>query len=44
MWRMVFCGNGLTYTELRNMDIAEFQEAYQARVLWQERWNKPKPK
>lgn len=39
-WRLVFCMCGLTYTELKAMDIYEFAEAEQARILWLNEWNK----
>ena len=41
-WRMTFCMGGISYTELKAMDIAEFMEAEQARILWQNEWGKPK--
>ena len=37
---MVFCMSGISYSELRAMDIYEFMEAEQARILWQTDWNK----
>lgn len=42
-WCFVFAGNGLTYTELKEMDLADYREAVEARILWQEEWH-PKPK
>ena len=39
-WRMVFCRGGISYSELKAMDIYEFMEAEQARILWQTDWNK----
>ena len=39
-WWMVFCMNGISYTELKEMDLYEFAEAEQARFLWQDKWNK----
>ena len=38
-WCMVFAGNGLTYAELKNMDFAEYREAVEARLMWQDEWN-----
>lgn len=35
---MVFCSGGITYAELRAMDLYEFAEAEQARILWQSEW------
>lgn len=35
---MVWSGNGVTYTELRQMDLAEYQECSQAKRLWVEQW------
>ncbi len=37
---MVFCMGGLSYTELKAMDLFEYAEAEQARLLWQDVWNK----
>lgn len=37
---MTFCMGGINYTELKGMDLAEFAEAEQARLLWQDVWNK----
>lgn len=39
-WRMTFCMGGISYTELKAMDLAEFAEAEQARLLWQNVWSK----
>lgn len=39
---MTFCMGGISYTELKEMDLAEFAEAEQARLLWQTVW-KEKP-
>ena len=36
---MVFAGNGLTYAELKNIDFAEYREAVEARLMWQDEWN-----
>jgi hypothetical protein len=36
---MVFAGNGLTYAELKSMDFAEYREAVEARLMWQDEWN-----
>ena len=41
---MVFCMGGVSYTELKEMDLAEFDEAEKARLLWQTVWNKKKKK
>ena len=40
-WRMVFCMGGISYSELKEMDLYEFAEAEQARILWQNDWSKP---
>lgn len=37
---MTFCMGGISYTELNAMDLYEFAEAEQARLLWQNVWNK----
>ena len=39
-WRLVFCMGGVTYSELKEMDLYEFSETEQARLLWQDEWNK----
>lgn len=39
---MTFCMGGISYTELKEMDLYEFEEAVQARLLWQNVWNKKK--
>ena len=31
---------GVTYSELKEMDLYEFSETEQARLLWQDEWNK----
>ena len=42
---MVWSGNGVTYTELRQMDLAEYQECRQAKRLGVEQWrDEAKPK
>ena len=42
---MVWSGNGVTYTELRQRDLAEYQECRQAKRLWVEQWREEaKPK
>ena len=38
--RMVFCMSGISYSELKAMDLFDFAEAEQARILWQTEWNK----
>ena len=40
LWRMVFCMSGISYSELKAMDLFDFAEAEQARILWQTEWNK----
>jgi hypothetical protein len=32
---MVFAGSGITYSELKEMDLREYREAVEARLLWQ---------
>jgi len=39
-WRMTFCMGGISYSELKGMDLYEFAEAEQARLLWQDVWSK----
>lgn len=39
---MAFCMGGVSYTELKSMDLYEFAEAEQARLLWQDEWAKKK--
>lgn len=38
---MVYAGNGITYTELRAMDMAEYREAVEARILYNTEWKRP---
>lgn len=33
--------DGLGYAELKSMDLFDFAEAEQARLLWQNEWCKP---
>ena len=40
LWRMVFCMSGISYSELKAMDLFDFAEAEQARIHWQTEWNK----
>lgn len=35
---MIFSGPGLSYTELKEMDLAEYREAVAAFILWHEEW------
>lgn len=35
---MVYGGNGLTYTELIQMDLAEYREAVEAKILYFGTW------
>lgn len=35
---MVWSGNGITYTELMRMDLAEYREAVEAKVLYINTW------
>ena len=39
-WRMVFAQGGVNFAELKAMDLEAFMEAEQARLLWQDKWNK----
>lgn len=39
---MAFCMGGISYSELKAMDIYEFVEAEQAHILWQTTWTKKK--
>ena len=32
--------SGISYSELKAMDLFDFAEAEQARILWQTEWNK----
>ena len=36
-WEMVYSGGGISYTELKNMDLAEFNEAREAKIQFIER-------
>ena len=37
---MVFCMDGLSYVELSQMNLYEYMEAEQARIMWQNIWSK----
>lgn len=39
---MVFTGKGISYTELKEMDLAEFAEAVEARLLYQKKMRQQK--
>ncbi len=39
-WRLVFSMGGVSYTELAAMDLYDFNEVEQARLLWQNTWSK----
>lgn len=39
-WLMVFSGQGLSYSDMKGMDLAEYQEAVTARILYNETWSK----
>lgn len=36
---MVYGGNGLSYQELREMDMADYREAVEARILYNTEWD-----
>lgn len=36
-WEMVYSGQGVSYTELKGMDLAEFYEAREAKIQYNER-------
>ncbi len=36
-WEMVYSGQGISYTELKGMDLAEFYEAREAMTQFNER-------
>lgn len=36
---MVWAGNGVTYTELKQMDLAEYAECLAAKTLWVNEWS-----
>ena len=40
MWVLIFTGGGLCYADFKGMDLAEYQEAGQARILYNEDWSK----
>ena len=37
---MVFSGQGLSYSDMKGMDLAEYQEAVTARIIYNETWSK----
>ena len=42
-WVMVWSGNGVTYTELMQMDLAEYSECCEAKRLWLTEWKQKQP-
>lgn len=40
MWVLIFTGGGLCYADFKGMDLPEYQEAVQARILYNEDWSK----
>ena len=41
-WLMVFTGPGLSYSDLRGMDLGEFREAVEAKILFNTEWKPAK--
>ena len=41
MWVLVYSGQGLSYRDFKEMDLAEYKEAVEARILYGTEW-KPK--
>ena len=39
-WSMVYASRGVSYTELKSMDLAEFWQAVEAKILYQDEWSK----
>ena len=39
-WTFVFLNGGLSYSDIAAMDLAEFQEATEAFMLWRTVWSK----
>lgn len=39
---MVFTGNGISYTELKTMDLGEFAEAVEAKIFFDEKIKRQK--
>lgn len=39
---MVYSGQGLSYADFKAMDLAEYKEAVEARILYNEEWTKRK--
>ena len=37
-WMLVYSGQGLSYSDIKGMDLAEYQEAIEARILYNEEW------
>jgi hypothetical protein len=37
---LVYSGQGLSYSDIKGMDLAEYQEAIEARILYNEEWSK----
>lgn len=40
MWILVYSGQGLSYADFKSMDLAEYKEAVEARILYNEEWSK----
>lgn len=40
IWMLVYSGQGLSYSDIKGMDLAEYQEAIEARILYNEEWSK----
>ena len=41
-WLMVYTGQGLSYADLRGMDLGEFREAVGAKILFNTEWKPAK--
>jgi len=40
MWILIYSGQGLSYSDFKGMDLAEYKEAVEARILYNEEWRK----
>ena len=40
MWVLIYTGGGLSYADFKGMGLADYQEAVQARILFNEDWSK----
>lgn len=42
IWVLVYTGQGLSYSDFKAMDLAEYKEAVEARILFNTEWKPQK--